>query len=140
MIKRYKIDDLIVGQKFEFKKEISKNDIELFSNSTNDYHPLHSDIDYSRKNGFRDIIAQGFLLISHISFVIGMELPGENAIILSQESKFLKPVFVGDELLYCCLIESIDYRFSVITVSYKIINSSMVSCVIGSVKVKIRSN
>ncbi len=140
MIKKYKIDELSVGQKFEFKKKISKSDIEMFSNATNDYHPLHTDIKYSKSNGFKDIIAQGFLLVSHVSYVIGMELPGENAIILSQESKFLKPVFAEEELLYSCLIDSIDHRFSVITVSYKIFNSSLVSCVVGTVKVKIRSN
>lgn len=140
MIKKYKIKDLSIGQKFEFTKTISNSEIELFSKATNDYHPLHTDIEYSNRNGFKNIIAQGFLLISYVSYVIGMELPGENAIILAQESKFLKPVFAGDQLQYSCSIDSKDLRFSVITVSYKIINSTLVTCVVGSVKVKIRNN
>ena len=64
MIKKFKIADLYTGQQFTFSKIISRELITEFSSMTGDYHPLHTDYDYSLKSGFNNIIAQGFLLIS----------------------------------------------------------------------------
>ena len=140
MIAKYTIDDLEVGFSFNFKQKISKGLIQQFSTLTGDYHPLHTDLEYSRKHNFSDVIAQGFLLCSFLSYIVGMEVPGENAIILQQESKFLKPVFADEDVEYRTFISELDKRFSIITLSYSILNSSLVTCVTGSIKVKIRNS
>ena len=138
MIKKFKIEDLYTGQQFTFSKIISRELITEFSSMTGDYHQLHTDYDYSLKSGFNNIIAQGFLLISFLSYAVGMELPGENALILSQESKFIQPVFIDDELIYNCEVVKIEKRFSIIDLNYTISKLNGVKAVSGSVKIKIR--
>jgi 3-hydroxybutyryl-CoA dehydratase len=138
MIKKFKIEDLYTGQQFTFSKIISRELITEFSSMTGDYHPLHTDYDYSLKSGFNNIIAQGFLLISFLSYAVGMELPGENALILSQESKFIQPVYIDDELLYNCEVAKIEKRFSIFDLNYTISKLNGVKVVSGSVKIKIR--
>lgn len=138
MLKKFTIDDIQLGQQFTFSKIMSQDLISEFSSLTGDYHPLHTDYEYSIKNGFCNIIAQGFLLISFLSFAIGMELPGENALILSQESKFIQPVYIDDEVIYKCEVVKIEKRFSVIVVSYTISKLNGVKVVTGMIKIKIR--
>jgi acyl dehydratase len=138
MVKKYKIEDLYTGQKFTFSKVISRDMILEFSSMTGDFHPLHTDYNYSLKSGFENIIAQGFLLISFLSYAIGMELPGENALILSQESKFIQPVYIDNELIYNCEVIKIEKRFSIIDLNYTISKLNGVKVVSGSVKIKVR--
>lgn len=138
MLKKFTIDDIQLGQEFTFSKVFSQKLISEFSSLTGDCHPLHTDSEYSIKSGFNNIIAQGFLLISFLSYAIGMELPGENALILSQESKFIQPVYLDDEILYRCEVVKIEKRFSVIDVNYTLSKLNGVKVVVGMIKIKIR--
>lgn len=139
MIKKFKINDIFLGQKFNYKRKITIDLVKKFSLITGDYHPLHNDYEYSIKSGFEGIIAQGFLLTSFMSFIVGMELPGENALILSQESKFIKPVYIENEISIECEITNIDLRFSTFILTYNAFNQNRQRVISGNVKVKIRN-
>lgn len=139
MINKYTLDDLFVGMKYSLNKNITKNLIDGFSSLTGDEHPLHKDQNYAIKHDFDDIIAQGFLLSSFISFVVGMKMPGLNALIVSQESKFLRPVYINREIFIECEITKIDTRFSLITIVYNIKDKEGTKLVTGNVLVKVRS-
>jgi 3-hydroxybutyryl-CoA dehydratase len=138
MICKLLISDLVEGQQYSFKKIFTRDIIETFSALTGDYHPLHTDQHYANLHEFDNIIIQGFLLTSLMSYVVGMELPGENALILSQESKFIRPVYIDEEVTYICEITKIDLRFSTFILLYTIFNKSGLKAVSGSVTVKVR--
>lgn len=53
---------------------------------------------YARKTGFRERIAHGMLSASLISTVLGTRLPGQGAIYLGQEIRFIAPVRFGDTI------------------------------------------
>lgn len=133
------IDDLYIGQQFVLKKHITTELLSSFSYLTGDYHPLHCDLEYSNKAGFEDIIAPGFLIISYISYIVGMHLPGQNALILSQEAKFSKPIFLHQDITYVCEIVKIDKRFSVFDLKYVVTSEASEIAVSGSVKIKVRN-
>ena len=89
----------VVGQSYKKKINITENIIESFSKVTGDYNPVHLDEDYAKKTIFKRRIAHGFLIGSFISAALGNYFPGAGTIYLSQSMKFLKPVYINDEIM-----------------------------------------
>ena len=119
-------------------KTISNTAIEKFCVDTGDFHPLHSDLKYCKNNGFRDIVAHGMLVSSYTSMIVGMFLPGENALVFAQNFEYFKPVFAGDTIDVHGEIDKKIKRFNVIEVKFTIkVESEIVSS--GVVKVKLRN-
>lgn len=139
MISKLTMEDIFVGKQYVFKKIITEELIQGFSRLTGDYHPLHIDAEYAKKNGFDNIIAQGFLVSGFLSYVVGMNLPGENALILSQESRFINPIYLNEVITFLCEVATIDTRFSIFDIKYVVTTANNVKTVSGKVKVKVRS-
>jgi 3-hydroxybutyryl-CoA dehydratase len=140
MISKLRLEDIHNGQQFIFKKIITAQLIESFSLLTGDFHPLHTREDYAKENGFDSVIAQGFLITSFLSFAVGMHIPGENALILSQESKFLHPIYVNEEITFVCEVWQVDARFSTFDLRYSVLLTNNRKAVSGNVKVKVRND
>lgn len=92
------IDEMQVGESASFTKTISESDVYLFAGITGDFNPVHIDAVAAEGSPFKQRIAHGMLTASLISTVLGMQLPGPNAIYLSQSLTFRKPVFFGDTI------------------------------------------
>lgn len=87
-----------IGQKASAKKTITDEDVQDFARISGDYNPVHLDEEYASKTRFGRRIVHGILVSSLISKVIGTDLPGKGTIYLSQNLKFMKPVYIGDEI------------------------------------------
>jgi 3-hydroxybutyryl-CoA dehydratase len=87
-----------IGQKASLSKRITLDDIEAYARLTGDANPVHLDEELAGKTRFKGRIAHGLLGAGLISAVLGTKLPGSGAIYLSQELKFLRPVYPGDEI------------------------------------------
>lgn len=85
-----------IGAQATFSKTISESDVYLFAGITGDLNPLHVNEEYARNSRFGKRIAHGMLTSSFICTVLGMKLPGEGTIHISQQLNFKKPVFIGD--------------------------------------------
>ena len=90
------IGDISVGDTAQIVRRVDDGDIASFVDAVGDYNPVHADRDYAATTMFKQPIAPGIWTAGLISGVIGTRLPGPGAIYLSQELKFLKPVFFGD--------------------------------------------
>ncbi|MBN1064029.1 MaoC family dehydratase [Clostridium botulinum] len=90
-------------------KEISEYDIDMFAKITGDYNKIHFNKEYSDKLIFKDRVAHGMLTASLISTVLGTKLPGEGCILLSINSKFIKPVYIGDKIKAIVRVKEIIY-------------------------------
>ncbi|MFL2679708.1 MAG: MaoC family dehydratase [Alphaproteobacteria bacterium] len=104
----YFVEDLSVGQSVSLQKKITEKDIMDFSTLTGDTNPVHVNDDFAKKTIFKERIAHGFLSASLISTVIATKLPGPGSIYLSQNLKFLAPVFIDDEVVTKVTIKNID--------------------------------
>lgn len=139
IIATYKLEELSEGMEAEIQREVTALDIENFAKLTQDFHPLHTSITYANEHGFPNIIAHGLLISSFSSTIIGMKLPGENAIIISQNFKYSKPVFPGMKLSIKGFLEKINRRASWIDVKIKITSISDNQLIAyGNYKVKLR--
>ncbi len=95
-------DHLGVGDRAEFTKTISENDIQQFAAASGDTNPLHLDEEFAAETRFRGRIAHGTLVGSLISAALA-RLPGLT-IYLSQDLEFHNPVRIGDRLTAECEI------------------------------------
>lgn len=91
----FSIDELKVGDKAFFERAVCEEDVYMFSQVTGDFNPIHVD-KYACKQVFKKRIAHGALLSGFISACIGMYLPGQGTVYLSQNSRFDSPVYFGD--------------------------------------------
>lgn len=100
MEKGMTIKQLNVGQVHERKVIITEEMINRFAQATGDQNPVHLDEDYAKGTIFKDRVAHGMLQAGILSGVLGTQFPGVGTIYLSQTLKFLKPVFIGDEITF----------------------------------------
>lgn len=94
------IDQLEVGQIHESSVTITEEMVERFAQATGDYNPIHLDEDYAKETIFKSRVVHGMLQAGILSGVLGTRFPGIGTIYLSQTLKFLKPVFIADEITF----------------------------------------
>ncbi len=93
-------DELKVGDEFTSpSKTLTDAHYLFFSGLTGDNHPIHYDVEYSRKTRFGKPVAHGLLLASMTalgaSYISGRI---QGFILVEQGCRFLKPALVGDTI------------------------------------------
>ncbi len=97
-MKGLKITDLQIGQSASVTKKITEQDVLDYAKVTGDFNPQHIDEEFGKRSMFGARIAHGMLSVGLISRLLGTELPGMGSIYMSQEVKFLAPVYFDDEI------------------------------------------
>ncbi len=87
-----------IGNKASIKKTFNQEEVMSFSKSSMDANPIHFDQTYAASTQFKKCIVQGPLVASLIGGILGSEVPGRGTIYMSQSSKFMKPVFINEEI------------------------------------------
>lgn len=88
--------DIKIGDEASLSRTITEAHIVNFAGITGDFNPAHVDAEYAQQSMFGERICHGMLMAGLISAVLGMQLPGSNAIYLGQDLKFTAPVKIGD--------------------------------------------
>ncbi len=94
--------ELGVGDRVEFTKTLTDEDVKSFAAASGDTNPLHLDDEYASKTRFRGRIAHGTLVGGLISAALA-RLPGL-VVYLSQDLEFHNPVRIGDRVTAECEI------------------------------------
>ena len=95
-------DDFYLGECFPLPSRAMTEDVfRCFRDASGETHPLHSDPDYCRAQGFPGAMAHGFQVLIQTAagagdfhFLIEDSLVG----LIEQSSRFVRPVFAGDVL------------------------------------------
>lgn len=124
MVADFTIEDLSEGQSFSFEKVVTEADVKAFTILSGDVNPLHIDDEFAKKRGFRGQVVQGLLLASYFSRLVGVHLPGRNALLHSVNVRFIEPVYLNDKLKISAVIEQISTSANVIILSVVIENLS----------------
>lgn len=93
-----RFEELAVGQFAEHIKTVTEADVVLYAGVTGDFNPMHINQTFAEKSRFGGRIAHGMLTAGFISAVLGMKLPGEGSIYMSQSLRFVRPVRIGDTI------------------------------------------
>ncbi len=98
-----------VGDRAEFEKTVSVEDIARFAEVTGDTNPLHHDAAYAAKTRFGECIAHGMLSAGFISAALGTSLAPHCCVVhLSQTLRFLRPVKIGDTIKAVAEVKGIE--------------------------------
>ena len=103
------VEDLEIGMSRMIERQITQNDILLFSQVSGDQNPVHLDATYAQQTIFGRRIAHGMLTASLISAVIAEQLPGHGTVYLSQTLKFIRPVLPGQLVTTSVSVTHIEY-------------------------------
>ena len=133
----YTYEELTIAHKEEFSVTITKSMMESFKAITGDINPLHTDIEYAKQKGFDNNVVYGMLSASFLSTLAGVYLPGEKSLIQSVETKFLKPVFVGDTLTIRGEISEMNDTFKIIRLKVLVINQDNIKVLKGNMQIGI---
>ena len=104
------IEDLQLDQTDKIERKITEKDIDNFAKLTGDNNQVHTNLDFAKKTIFKQKVAHGFLSASLISTLIATKLPGPGSIYLSQNLKFLAPVFIDDLVIVKVTVKEIDHE------------------------------
>lgn len=98
-----------LGDRAEFEKTVTTEDIEAFARVTGDTNPLHRDPAYAAKTRFKEPIAHGMLSAGYISAALGTRLaPSCCAVYVSQTLRFIRPVKIGDTIKAIAEVKGIE--------------------------------
>lgn len=86
------------GDGIIIRKDITNDMIDAFAEFSGDFNIIHMDEAYCIRHGFKSRVAHGMLALSFVSTLIGMHLPGDGSVWLSQNIDFISPVYAGDSL------------------------------------------
>jgi len=90
----FELEDRIVSR----ARTVTETDIVMFAAFSGDWHPLHTDEEYSRKALFGERIAHGFLVLSIASGLMGLAEMAILAFYGMDRVRFLAPTKIGDTL------------------------------------------
>lgn len=89
--------EIVEGMQIAFPICVTDEDMRRFALLSGDVSPLHTDTAFARSKGYDDIIVYGGLLVSYISRLVGMHMPGRNSVEAGLEVKFSNPLFVNEK-------------------------------------------
>jgi 3-hydroxybutyryl-CoA dehydratase len=93
-----------------------------FTDVFGDRHPLHTNSNYAMNRGFRDKVMHGNILNGFLSYFIGECWPEQEIMILSQEIKYKRPVYLGNKLILEAVVVDIHHSVNLTEISCKFRN------------------
>jgi 3-hydroxybutyryl-CoA dehydratase len=136
----YTFDSISVGISHEFEIIVTEKLVSDFSVISGDFNPLHMDENYATKTKFKKRVCHGMLLASFLSRLVGMYLPGKNALYFSQILNFISPCFINDIITVKGEIIDKNYATKIITLKTSIVNQKNELILDGEAKVMITDN
>ncbi|MBT3240970.1 MAG: MaoC family dehydratase [Chloroflexi bacterium] len=131
MAERKNFNDFNIGDQFKETRVIPYEEVERFADVVGDDNPIHLDKEFAEKSSFKGRIVHGAFLIGFVSKILGVDFPGPGSIYLSQEIKFLRPVYVDSSVQIILEIIDMDTDKQRFTIDTSILNDKNKTCVKG---------
>lgn len=93
------IENPIIGKTCSYTQIFREKDVRLFALLTGDDNPIHIDEAYAAESRFGRRVVHGMLTGSMFTYIFGKYFPGPGGIYLEQNLKFLKPVFIDEQVV-----------------------------------------
>jgi len=108
--------------RYEVALTVSPEMVTAFSRLTGDFSSLHTDADFGRVSAFRTNVAHGMLPVLFVLCPSVSWKPGKKAWIKKLSGTFLKPVFIGDEILVT--VKEEESAQDTATFEYKVVHKA----------------
>jgi acyl dehydratase len=80
------------------------------------------DASVAGRHGFPHRVSHGMLTASFYSTLVGMHIPGENALLHGMDIHFTKPVFPGDTLTITGVVSDVNEVYGRIEIKARVTN------------------
>jgi 3-hydroxybutyryl-CoA dehydratase len=117
------LGDLAVGQRAEFDALVTGDDVDRFAELSGDVSPLHVDAAFARDRGYGDRVVHGAYLIALASRLVGMYLPGRNALLLTVNTSLTSPVLPGTRVTVSGVIEQLSDSVRSAVLRIRVVNT-----------------
>ncbi len=97
----------ILGRSATARRAYHADDVQRYVDMTGDHNPIHVDAAYAAHTMFGRPIVPGPLVLTLITTLFANELPGPGCIYLSHDIRFVRPVFIGDEVVATVTISEV---------------------------------
>jgi 3-hydroxybutyryl-CoA dehydratase len=131
-------DNISLGHTKIFSIKITEEILKKFAAISGDFNPLHMDEKYAKNTQFNKRICHGMLLASFFSRLIGMYIPGKQALYFSQSLNFISPCFIGDTVKVTGTVTKKTSATKMLTIKTEIHNQNNDCIVNGVAKVIVR--
>ena len=128
---------LKIGDTFSITKEVTDEVIRKFADVSGDHNPIHLDEEFAAKTQFGKRIAHGMLGASFISAVLGYKLSEQKVVYLSQNLKFIAPVFIGDTVTAKATVTNIREDKPIVTIETTCENQKGETVITGEGKIMV---
>lgn len=131
-------EEIEIGQKKKFSVKIAESMVNEFAKISGDFNSLHMDEQYAKSTKFGHRVCHGMLLAAFFSKMVGMYLPGKNALYFSQTLNFRLPCFINDEVIVEGEVLEKSQASRILTLKTSIYNHEGKCLVDGIAKVIVR--
>ena len=131
------IQDIFIGEEFVHKVAMTEALHLGFMELSGDKSPIHTDVEFAKKNGFQACLGYAFLLPLILSKIYGMLFPGGSELCLRQDTNFPNPYYVGDDLTFRIVVLDKNDDLQLLTAMTTIVNQDSKSIFRGKVVFKL---
>jgi len=90
------LEELAPGARSAFAFSISADQMRQFAELSGDHNPLHCETAFAAARHHPGVVVYGGLLVAQVSRLIGMQLPGRDALWTGLDIDFVRPLYVGE--------------------------------------------
>lgn len=125
------------GQTFAERFVLDADVVRRFAAFSGDTNPLHMDDAEARAYGFPQAVAHGAIQVAYLSRLIGMVIPGAGALWTGHTIRWLKPVYVGEEIELTVKIHSWSAGAGLLQLHFRADNTKGEQVMQGEAEVKV---
>jgi len=117
------VEAVDIGYTRSVTVKVTDKMVRQFADLSGDHNPIHLDDAYAAQTKFKKRIAHGMISGALISRAL-VECIGTGGIYLSQNMKFVNPVFIDDEITITLTVTAIRKEKRIATVDTNVVNSA----------------
>jgi 3-oxoacyl-[acyl-carrier protein] reductase len=125
------------GDSYRDKFLITENVVNSFAKFSEDFNPIHMDINFANIHGYTRQVSHGVIQLAYISKMIGMKFPGHGSMWMKQTVNWLIPVLTGDEIEIILIVKSFSSGTNTLTLLVEIFNQKNKKVMTGESQVKL---
>ncbi len=131
--------EINIGDSYEESRFVSSAAVNTFAEISGDKNPLHLSDEFAAKSIFKKRVAHGMLVSGYISAVLGMKFPGAGTIYLQQSLKFMRPVFVDEEVTVRVTVLEKRPEKNRLLLSTEVLSADGKAAIVGEALVKLEN-
>jgi acyl dehydratase len=125
----------LIGTKHTYTRRFSFEDVNAFALLSGDVNPIHINREAAAQSIFKQVVVHGMLTSALFSTVFGTIYPGKGSIYLGQTLKFLKPVFLDDDITAEVELTEINMERKIGTFATRAFNGKKELVIAGEAKI-----